>query len=86
MAKKATWLRLLLTKLGLLKVLNQYVEIKVIWGNTEIKQILSNIKGQKKEAIPPITSYSELKKAFIIKKVLSSKTITNFPLLLKINN
>lgn len=29
-AKKATWLKLLLTKLGLLKALDQYAEIKVI--------------------------------------------------------
>lgn len=40
-AKKATWLRLQLTKLGLLKILDQYVKIKVIQGSTGTEQILA---------------------------------------------
>ena len=51
MSKEATWLRLLLIKLGLLKVSNKYVEIKVIPGSTGTEQILANIKGQKEEVI-----------------------------------
>ena len=45
-AKEATWLRLLLTKLGLLKASDQYAEIKVIQGSTGKEQILADIRGQ----------------------------------------
>lgn len=43
-AKKETWLRLLLTKLGLLKASDQYVEIKIIQGSTKTEQILADIR------------------------------------------
>lgn len=86
-AKKATWLKLLLIKLRLLKVSDQYVKIKVIQRNSWTNQIPANIGGKKKEAISSKTLHFELEKIFTIKKALPSKTIiANIPFLLKSDN
>ena len=85
-AKEVTWLRLLLTKLGLLKASNQYAKIKVIQGNTGTEQILTNIKGQEKEAIPSTAPHSKTEKALMIEEALPFETITNISLLLKGDN
>lgn len=44
--KKATWLRLLLTKLSLLKVEDQYIKINVIERNSSIQALKANIRAQ----------------------------------------
>lgn len=58
-AKEATWLRLLLIELNLLKALEQYVEIKVAQRSIKTKQILTNIKSQKEEAVLLLALQSE---------------------------
>lgn len=50
MWKKTTWLRLILTKVGLLNKNNQYVKIKIT-KNLEIKQIKINTIRQKKKKL-----------------------------------
>lgn len=41
--KKVTWIRLLLTEIGLLDKEGQYVEIKILQGSKKIEQIKANI-------------------------------------------
>lgn len=48
--KKATWMRLLLTEVGLLDKAGQYAEIKVIQGSKETEQIKADSAGQEEEA------------------------------------
>lgn len=49
-AKKATWMRLLLTKVGLLDKKGQYAEIKVVQRSKKVKQIKANVTRQEQEA------------------------------------
>ncbi len=48
-SKETTWLRLLLTELGLLLLNHQYVKIKVAEGSRGAKEIKVNLKDQEKE-------------------------------------
>lgn len=50
-AKKATWIRLLLTEIGLLDKEGQYVEIKVLQESRGIEQIKANAAGQEGETL-----------------------------------
>lgn len=43
--KKATWIRLLLTEIGLLDKEGQYVEIKILQGSKRTEQIKADIAG-----------------------------------------
>lgn len=80
-------MRLVITKLGLLKALDQYAEIKVIQGSSRIKQILADIRSQKEEAIPSITLHFKSEKTLIIEEaLLFETTITNISFLLKDDN
>lgn len=81
--KKTTWLRRLLTKLGLFKASDQYAEPKVVYRNIGIEQILADIRGQKGEAISSMAPHSEPEKALTIKEALPSETTTNIQILLK---
>lgn len=97
-AKEATWLRLLLTELGLLGTSEQYAEIKVAQGSTGTKQILADIRGQEEEAIPLMAQHSETETALhsktdtahTMEEALPSETamstITNTPPSLKGDN
>lgn len=76
--KEATQLRLLITKIGLLKASDQYIEIKVIQEKTETDQILVNIRDQKEQAISSIAPHSELEKVFIKKKNYSLRPLSIF--------
>ena len=48
-AKEATWLRLLLTELGLLQPTEQYAEIKIAERSTGAAEIKANLRDQEKE-------------------------------------
>ncbi len=48
-SKEATWLRLLLTELGLLLPSNQYTEIRVVEGSTGAAEIKANLRDQEEE-------------------------------------
>lgn len=48
-SKEPTWLRLLLTELGLLLPSDQYAEIKVVEGSTGAAEIKANLRDQEEE-------------------------------------
>lgn len=50
-AKKGTWMRLLLTAVGLLDKKSQYTKIKVGQESKRVEQIEANTKRQKEEAL-----------------------------------
>lgn len=50
-AKKTTWLRLLLTELGLLGISEQYAEMKMNQESSRIKQILADIRDEEGKVV-----------------------------------
>lgn len=72
-SKKAIWLQLLLTKLGLLLLSDQYTEIKVIEGSKGAKEIKANLKGQKEEDNRGIASKTTLIYLFTSPKAILLK-------------
>lgn len=50
-SKEATWLRLLLTELGLLLPDNQYAEIKIVEKSTGAAEIKANLQDQEEEVV-----------------------------------
>lgn len=86
-SKKTTWLRLLLTKLDLLRISKQYVEIKLTKESSETKQILADIRDQEKETVPLRAQHSEFERIASIKKVCLLRQpllviILHFPLII----
>ena len=58
-AKEATWLRLLLTELGLLKAEDQHAKINVSKGNSSIQALKNNIRAREERENQKIPTSSE---------------------------
>lgn len=67
-AKEATWMRLLLIKLGLLDKKGHYVEIKVLKNSKEVEQIKANAERQEGEALSTLTNIIPFATSIPLKK------------------